>query len=126
MPLLPVRLRVSGAMTMRLGSVSDPRRAGWKSSAGAVCDMVGTLRCASQRKLGLRMAGPKPGLPHVRHSSREWKPRHDAPARGTCGAARVYRPDRRERRSEEHTSELQSRQYLVCRLLLEKKKNSVT
>src|SRR3712207_7036965 len=28
----------------------------------------------------------------------------------------------RHRRSEEHTSELQSRQYLVCRLLLEKKK----
>src|SRR3712207_8602327 len=28
-----------------------------------------------------------------------------------------------EVRSEEHTSELQSRQYLVCRLLLEKKKN---
>src|SRR3712207_8646347 len=27
-----------------------------------------------------------------------------------------------EHRSEEHTSELQSRQYLVCRLLLEKKK----
>src|SRR3712207_8263115 len=29
---------------------------------------------------------------------------------------------RRRHRSEEHTSELQSRQYLVCRLLLEKKK----
>src|SRR3712207_7500773 len=29
----------------------------------------------------------------------------------------------RRARSEEHTSELQSRQYLVCRLLLEKKKN---
>src|SRR3712207_7118390 len=28
------------------------------------------------------------------------------------------------RRSEEHTSELQSRQYLVCRLLLEKKKKN--
>src|SRR3712207_7486552 len=28
-------------------------------------------------------------------------------------------------RSEEHTSELQSRQYLVCRLLLEKKTNNV-
>src|SRR3712207_7018397 len=28
----------------------------------------------------------------------------------------------KQRRSEEHTSELQSRQYLVCRLLLEKKK----
>src|SRR3712207_6957371 len=30
----------------------------------------------------------------------------------------------RRRRSEEHTSELQSRQYLVCRLLLEKKKKT--
>src|SRR3712207_7030657 len=30
----------------------------------------------------------------------------------------------RQNRSEEHTSELQSRQYLVCRLLLEKKKSS--
>src|SRR3712207_7496477 len=29
-------------------------------------------------------------------------------------------------RSEEHTFELQSRQYLVCRLLLEKKKNDLT
>src|SRR3712207_7138950 len=29
-------------------------------------------------------------------------------------------------RSEEHTSELQSRQYLVCRLLLEKKQTTVT
>src|SRR5947209_13622637 len=30
--------------------------------------------------------------------------------------------DAKKKRSEEHTSELQSRQYLVCRLLLEKKK----
>src|SRR3712207_8923447 len=30
-----------------------------------------------------------------------------------------------EIRSEEHTSELQSRQYLVCRLLLEKKKKTI-
>src|SRR3712207_7855609 len=32
--------------------------------------------------------------------------------------------DASARRSEEHTSELQSRQYLVCRLLLEKKKKT--
>src|SRR3712207_7577485 len=32
----------------------------------------------------------------------------------------------KEARSEEHTSELQSRQYLVCRLLLEKKKILIT
>src|SRR5215203_6645908 len=33
-------------------------------------------------------------------------------------------PAQRRARSEEHTSELQSRQYLVCRLLLEKKKKN--
>src|SRR3712207_7031172 len=38
------------------------------------------------------------------------------------GARRPRVRRRRCRRSEEHTSELQSRQYLVCRLLLEKKK----
>src|SRR3712207_8543903 len=41
-----------------------------------------------------------------------------APARRRDHPART----RPQRRSEEHTSELQSRQYLVCRLLLEKKK----
>src|SRR5947209_20480871 len=45
---------------------------------------------------------------------------------GWCGAGRGVRGvgcrDARRTRSEEHTSELQSRQYLVCRLLLEKKK----
>src|SRR3712207_8067507 len=45
-----------------------------------------------------------------------------------AGRRRGHRRDRphtgeeRADRSEEHTSELQSRQYLVCRLLLEKKK----
>src|SRR3712207_7393591 len=47
-------------------------------------------------------------------------PRRDSPspARGSPGASCA----RGRKRSEEHTSELQSRQYLVCRLLLEKKK----
>src|SRR3712207_7493964 len=39
------------------------------------------------------------------------------------GRLRHGLPVLRDRRSEEHTSELQSRQYLVCRLLLEKKKS---
>src|SRR3712207_8248378 len=61
----------------------------------------------------------------------------DVQARGLQGPALLlHQPARRrvvegvdqdarvlqEARSEEHTSELQSRQYLVCRLLLEKKK----
>src|SRR3712207_7361901 len=44
-------------------------------------------------------------------------------------ALRAFRDaedDVRESRSEEHTSELQSRQYLVCRLLLEKKKHHLS
>src|SRR3712207_8884565 len=59
------------------------------------------------------------------------RPRASAPARcprPRCPAPRPRPRERcpgprhRSRRSEEHTSELQSRQYLVCRLLLEKKK----
>src|SRR3712207_8402869 len=44
------------------------------------------------------------------------------PRRG--GRARRCSADYGRRRSEEHTSELQSRQYLVCRLLLEKTKTT--
>src|SRR3712207_8298699 len=40
---------------------------------------------------------------------------------GPCGPVSPCGPSR----SEEHTSELQSRQYLVCRLLLEKKKKNM-
>src|SRR3712207_7653844 len=40
------------------------------------------------------------------------------------GAGRAERDEADVPRSEEHTSELQSRQYLVCRLLLEKKKKT--
>src|SRR5258707_1628579 len=65
--------------------------------------------------------------------AREVSPEMYAKARGEgmnsfCHVALVSR-DRRGRtnsypRSEEHTSELQSRQYLVCRLLLAKKKKT--
>src|SRR3712207_6951582 len=44
--------------------------------------------------------------------------------RGVLGGVPALLVQRR--RSEEHTSELQSRQYLVCRLLLEKKKKKKT
>src|SRR3712207_8395548 len=42
---------------------------------------------------------------------------------GCRGGAYSIRSSDGRARSEEHTSELQSRQYLVCRLLLEKKNN---
>src|SRR3712207_6881486 len=43
-----------------------------------------------------------------------------------AGGRRTKNEHDPHRRSEEHTSELQSRQYLVCRLLLEKKKSKHT
>src|SRR5258707_5992585 len=49
---------------------------------------------------------------------RSRQPRRRLPRSGLAVVWRRAGP----RRSEEHTSELQSRQYLVCRLLLEKKK----
>src|SRR5690606_41719009 len=64
---------------------------------------VGTNECADPLAEGVEMRGR---LGH-------WSGVEDVAIRGPFG------------RSEEHTSELQSRENLVCRLLLEKKKNSV-
>src|SRR3712207_7889395 len=65
-----------------------------------------------------RLAQPAPhdGLPRVVDPVREL---HTAVVVNSGNHACEGEGDR----SEEHTSELQSRQYLVCRLLLEKKKN---
>src|SRR3712207_6986978 len=52
-----------------------------------------------------------------------WSVAHSA-SRGVAGTWRSL-PASWTGRSEEHTSELQSRQYLVCRLLLEKKKKQL-
>src|SRR3712207_7500219 len=49
---------------------------------------------------------------------------HPARAEEELRPAALARDEARDPRSEEHTSELQSRQYLVCRLLLEKKKKN--
>src|SRR2546422_4235023 len=66
---------------------------------------------------------------------RSCSPHKDLPGKCRGGCVRMLRPEkktvkrasergwRRNIRSEEHTSELQSRLHLVCRLLLEKKKN---
>src|SRR5205809_5276764 len=59
------------------------------------------------------------------------RPRRRGSDRRTDQGRRMIRGRRREtvevpvERSEEHTSELQSRLHLVCRLLLEKKKNTI-
>src|SRR5438445_13491299 len=65
-------------------------------------------------------AGVRKLCPHGRRSERLWRHvLHLRRSRGTDTSLTGRYPCLR---SEEHTSELQSRQYLVCRLLLEKKK----
>src|SRR5690349_23180389 len=64
----------------------------------------------------------------ARSHRRPWRPGRVAPtpARRRPGGPRTAPRRRRQPRSEEHTSELQSRRDLVCRLLLEKKKKILT
>src|SRR3712207_9023421 len=68
----------------------------------------------------LALAGDA-GAVQPAHRARLARPRHRAAAVGADRSGRGRRAVGHHR-SEEHTSELQSRQYLVCRLLLEKKK----
>src|SRR5690606_42006550 len=86
-----------------------------------------TRRSSDLAAVGLtsrsRDAGGEPGgdqpLPQL------GRLQHPAAVGGTHpGLRQMRRGDHFLRRSEEHTSELQSRENLVCRLLLEKKKRS--
>src|SRR5205823_11752989 len=61
----------------------------------------------------------KDGAPTVARDAKLWEPADATPAAdGSVYISSSFR-------SEEHTSELQSLAYLVCRLLLEKKKNAL-
>src|SRR3712207_8497104 len=67
-------------------------------------------------------------LPVAGSASHRHRAERDCRRRSSGTSGGVDRPNtisQPERRSEEHTSELQSRQYLVCRLLLEKKKTHI-
>src|SRR6266511_3036323 len=97
---MPPMTRISGISASARGrrgggAASPPPRPCARSRAGRHGGRTGRSSCAGHHR-------SPPGI---------------SPASG----GRPGRPDRGER-SEEHTSELQSRENLVCRLLLEKKK----
>src|SRR3712207_8959496 len=79
-----------------------------------------TTLCRSprQRRVELGRVEQRAVAGQQRGTARAERERADDPERRRSGMSAVVGI-----RSEEHTSELQSRQYLVCRLLLEKKKN---
>src|SRR5207302_8892977 len=78
--------------------------------------------CTARPEMGGRRRGAQAARP--RAAAKRAAPRVALPqSRDDPGqAAGAGAEDQREPRSEEHTSELQSRENLVCRLLLEKKK----
>src|SRR3712207_8892546 len=62
----------------------------------------------------------------ARHAAQSWGPQpHSGGRRPEWVKVAAHPAALPWGRSEEHTSELQSRQYLVCRLLLEKKQKSI-
>src|SRR2546429_1350185 len=88
------------------------------------------IRAATWRAIAYRLFAPAPsspsaatGLP-VSPPTRMRGSISISPSTGTPYAIAVFAPSPWPKmRSEEHTSELQSRLHLVCRLLLEKKKH---
>src|SRR2546422_4962719 len=86
----------------------------FRSAGGKLPSRSGPLRAARSFAASVSLAG-KPRQPAPTNT--------DHAAGGPEGWARKRRDNSR---SEEHTSELQSRLHLVCRLLLEKKKNKTT
>src|SRR5438552_2877994 len=101
---LAPRARVAGGRRARRLSGGGIGRVGGAATRPRVPDSIGDVGRRDQHVLSCRAPGP---------ATRR--------RRGASGA--VGPPDqRRGIRSEEHTSELQSPDHLVCRLLLEKKK----
>src|SRR5256885_12655888 len=93
-------------------AAADPQAGGLRTHRGQAARRPARCRTRSKQDTVARAVRTPPRPP--------WQP-----GPGTCAARPTHRPrawpDAGERRSEEHTSELQSPCNLVCRLLLEKK-----
>src|SRR5258707_4995883 len=88
------------------------------------CELERSLAGISPRTLSLRLRALEEEGIVERHTFPEVPPRVEYALTEKGRALLPIIDDMRAYRSEEHTSELQSRQYLVCRLLLEKKRNA--
>src|SRR5215217_8716493 len=116
----------ASAADMAVGGVDEVRQ------PVAALDLQADRHLARLRRevVHAKERGPAPAVEEREHRPRPG--RHDRPLAPADLGALLPQPDHPGRpaqerlaiapRSEEHTSELQSRQYLVCRLLLEKKK----
>src|SRR3712207_8012135 len=125
-PLVPIF-----AMTARMTSFEDTPSGSTPSTVTAIClgRYCGRVCVASTCSTSLvpmpNASAPNAPCVEVCESPQTTvSPGIVSPSCGPTTCTMPWSASPREcRRSEEHTSELQSRQYLVCRLLLEKKKN---
>src|SRR2546422_4598397 len=86
-----------------------------------VCSNIPTPLLSCLQRPAIRFAGPCCPLSAIRRASRYFT---STLAPLSSSFFFIVSDSSFETRSEEHTSELQSRLHLVCRLLLEKKKNN--
>src|SRR5690625_5343084 len=110
----------AGAAALRMLELLDVERTGTFAEHKTVASFVERTACAARVVIPRRqrLHRIESADPQLRHSRLR-----------TTTQRRIRHPtlDQHQRvanRSEEHTSELQSRGHLVCRLLLEKKKNT--
>src|SRR3712207_8606129 len=109
LPQSPSRAIDKGGLVLRAASILAMLRTSSviPSKSSALSKSLTTSDCRSRSEVSMSAAPI---------SSTRRSPGSSADEELVSGAGRAAR-------SEEHTSELQSRQYLVCRLLLEKKNN---
>src|SRR2546425_7481131 len=106
--------------TVRLG------QDGWARAASGSADATTSVKTLSAHFIERDYRTPRASISSRKGSGRKPRSRADHRASRRCHSTpspMIARPTSESARSEEHTSELQSLAYLVCRLLLEKKKN---
>src|SRR5690606_21418350 len=114
-----VKLPAGNGRRSRPGTPKAPAAQGDRGSVeGGVSRTLGSRRGA--RPAGSGDGGSGGRREYRRRWTGEARPRHGPSPRGPPERGRASRGTPR---AEEHTSELQSRENLVCRLLLEKKNN---
>src|SRR5258708_25626903 len=114
-----------------LGAMKGAGVRGWRVAVAATYPQRWRLPAARARRRSPRAKSPKgSALEYAQAAARRGDDRNPRPSCGGTGdrgsrvGSKGGRAQLHKTRSEEHTSELQSPDHLVCRLLLEKKKKN--
>src|SRR5690625_6208620 len=98
--------------------------AAWACPGNSVAQSTGGWGCSRRGRARAKTCCSLGQWPEIICKARKGAPRWPVTQISSSGRARLRSKAWATGRSEEHTSELQSRGHLVCRLLLEKKKKN--